>query len=421
MVCNQCGTNVEDNCLICPNCQSSVAFLNQKEVVTKIQDNTRNDIAKVFKSKSFLIFAIGMTCVFITHIAFMLPLAIDSSGLTALNIILLLICAGCTIPPLLSAITSWKLFTHKKGGLEATQIQGLKKFPAFWQVIFSIFKVLVIIVEILIGAIICFFLYLQLGARADLNSSQESSGSDTSLFGSSLGIADKALDFTGGVIVFLIVIFVLIIIFFHYFFKLGKSTYADINNSFDKISKAYISGQVNKASAIKKLKFYTLACMFILLSGSLFTGGSLDIDAFLGFGGMMLSNGIYLILCTIFFNHADTIQKNHDILLQEANAKLLEINKSTIALKNERMRQAREAQYKLEQEQLALEEARSREQRKRDLEKERSREMTQELLMQQMMLMMQQNMKNSSFLNPTDSIVNAESSSPENDSKDNKQ
>lgn len=418
MLCKQCNTKVEDDCLICPSCQSSVAFLNQKEIVTKIKDNTRNDIAGIFKSKAFLIFAIGLTLVFFTHIAFSLPLAFKKETLGPMTIILLLICVGCTIPPLLSAISAWNLFTHTKGNFQPTKIRGLKKFPAFWQTVLTILKVIVIIFEVLLSIVVTFLLIMQLSLRKGLNDAQstiESSSEYTSQIASSFnGFADKILDLSGGIILILIIVLIAIIIFFHYFFKLCKSTYASINYNFDKLEKAYASGNVNLENYIPKHKLYTLSIMFILLCGSLFAGGALEVSGLLGFGGMMLANGIYLILCSIFFSHADIVQKNHDLIYQTENNKLIEINKKTIAFKNEKMRLEREAQYKLEQEQRARDEERARLQRERDEEKERSREFTQEMLLQQMMLMMQQNMQNGT-INTNTSTPNPQPSSNKED------
>ena len=379
MICKQCKAEIEDGCLICPHCHASAAFLQQKEVVEKVKDTARVSIEQVFKSNVFLIFAIGLSCVLVTHFGSMMPTLLDI-GKGWVNILSLLICIGFIVPPLIATIKAWKLFLHKKGNFMANDIQGLKKLPSFWQTVFSILKFIVVAVEVLVGVVLGIIVVQLLNEKNTIDKVGESAAEEGA--GILEGLTSFASGKIAGTILLIICIFIAVVLFFHFFFKICISVYKEINGYLDKMTDSYVNGNFQEGTALPSVKIYVLTAMFLVLSGSLFTGGALNVDVLFGFGGMMLANGVYLALCPVFFKHVEEVQKKNYLLYKKENEKMVELNRQTMEKKNDISRKERREQYEQE--------------RQRAQAEQKSKELTQEMLMQQMLMMIQtqQNLQN---------------------------
>lgn len=137
MICKQCQTELPDDILICPTCQRRVAVLAQQEKVDIVKEKQRKTIENIFHSPLFLAYSIVMTVIFVLHLSNVISSLSALGTISLASIIPLLIYGAILVAPLIPMISCWKLYTNKKE-FKITEIDKLKKYPAFYKTIFQI-------------------------------------------------------------------------------------------------------------------------------------------------------------------------------------------------------------------------------------------------------------------------------------------
>ena len=359
MFCRKCGSEVDDNCLLCPSCQTPLAVLQQKEVIEKVQLSTRDSLSKVFKSPSFLAFALGLTFALILSLASLVPSILENIGFfeweTALPLIF---SAGYSVPLLVNVIGAWKVYGHKKGILTSRNVGIVKSYSCFGNIMYQILRIA--------GAVTILVLWII-----------------------AMPNCSSGIEFISFMIVFPSSIAGVIL-----FSSLCVWVYSDFNDCVDGLTRS----TTYQPKIVSVSKFYVLAAFYtvgaltcLLLTLSL---GAIDLISSVG---VTLSSVLYLVFSAIFVSCANDAKIKNYAKYKVEFDKLTDIEKQTTAKKNEILRLEREEQDKIEQEARAREEEKARQERERELARERTKEQTQEMLMQQMILMMQQNMRNGNF------------------------
>lgn len=363
MFCRQCGTEVANDCLVCPSCNSSVAIMQQKDVIEGVTRESKAALSKVFKSGAFLSFAIGVTFVFFTYLLSFLPsiLAI-LDWFDPLVLISLGASAGLLVIPLLDFINVWKVYSHRDGRLVPSQINSFRHFSTLWIVLYRICTVLIII-----------------------------SGAIATIL-SLIGVRDFE-DFLTTTFIIASVIVGLV-----FFFNACVSIYSNINSSFENTSRCYASATYKPMARVSKPKFYILASFFVIISVALALLASSVSTAIYPSSLIMLANGLYLIFSAVLISKLEEVSREYHVKVTKETNTLQALEKQTSAYRNELYRKEREEQERIERaerEERERAEAKTREMLERELlAKERSEKLTQEMLLQQMMMFMKENMKN---------------------------
>jgi len=358
MNCSYCNSEITEDTLICPGCNQQVAINRQSKKIDEVKQRQKTAFEEIFKSKWFLAYSIVMSVIFLIHLLNVI-LNVNINLFSFFGVTKLLIWISFIIAPLITMITSWKLFTGKDP-LTEDSLLGLRKFPSFYRSVFKVIRGIAILITTLVGIGL---IIISTTAKKAIDNISSVSNHINDLGGEGISsLLNGASDLLSSSVVLLVIICVvlavLVFLAIHFFVK----TYNMIDTHYDTLAQLFTTGIYPTNFKYPATRTYVVAGIFIALGLPSFIGGKISL------GLCLFANGIYLILAGLFFSHTEKVQSKFYLELQKENNVLGDIRKRTTALLSEQNR---------------IERAKERE--KLLLQQQQQQQQQQQLIMQQMM------------------------------------
>ena len=355
MLCSTCNKEIKEETLICPHCNAMEAVNRQQAITDRAQENHRDVIGGVFKSKHFLAYMITLIVVALAHLSLVLiegittiSLMIAKKSFLGLGIIWTLIYAVFVFAPLRAMIASIRMYLNKDEDTFCSKTKGLISLSRFWAKTFRIvFGLIVFALFILLMACIIVLVYVN-GIAKSMNVAGIAIGSGDTFFTLLVN------DWITGILVFVILPLVL-----------GGSlvllcskcadTYERINNYVKQMAeiKAGNSEYLQVTIADSSLWCYILGGIFALFGVVTMIWGNSLLEGLSLFGALFILNSAYLIISGIFFKHADEKVQASVLEYKRERAILDDLQKRSAGQQAEYIRQKREEKFCKEREKQA--------------------------------------------------------------------